>query len=161
MLIQLLLLAAVSSSGRTAAPNGPPRPIEAPACAIVTRVDVEDALGVRVSVGKEEIEGRSSNCDYAAGGGMVSITVQRLGAKPNLAVESAAMGKEIPQSVIREAPEFPLSFYLDIPEAGTQLHIITPNNEHLMVSILGFGEAPRVSGAAARMARRGLARLAR
>jgi hypothetical protein len=129
------------------------------ACSIVTRADVEDAIGRRVNDGQQEIQGRGSNCDYAAEGGLVSITIQKLAARPNLQVELAALKKEIPEGVVRNAPAFPRAFYFDIPDGGTQLHIVNDNNQHLMISILGFGEASQVSGAAAQLARRAMRRL--
>jgi hypothetical protein len=36
------------------------------------------------------------------------------------------------------------------PGAGTQLHIAKDNSQHLMISILGFGDASQVSSAIAR-----------
>jgi hypothetical protein len=132
---------------------------ELTACSIATRADIEDAIGRQVSNGKEEIQGRASTCDYAAKGGLVSITIQRLTNKPKLRVELAALRKEVPEGVIRNATGFPEAFYFDIPGGGTQLHIISGNNEHLMISILGFGEASQVSGAATQIARRAMKRL--
>ena len=45
------------------------------------------------------------------------------------------------------------------PGAGTQLHIAHNSSQHLMISILGFGEASHVSGAAAQIARKAMRRL--
>lgn len=159
MLIHLLLLATVPVTTPAAHPSRPAAPLQLSACSIVTKNDVEDAIGRQVNSGKEEFQPRASNCDYAAKGGMVSVTIERLTATPNLKVELAAMKKGIPESVVREAPDFPGAFYLDIPDAGTQLHIVNENNEHLMISILGFGDASQVSTAAAQIARRAMKRL--
>ena len=51
------------------------------------------------------------------------------------------------------------AFFLDIAGAGTQLHIVRGDRNYLLVSVLGFGEAARVSRAAERMARKALGRL--
>ena len=78
---------------------------------------------------------------------LVSITIQRLTAKPDLQLEIAVLKRELPEAVVRDAPGFPEAFYLDLPSAGTQFHIAKDNGQHLMISILGFGEALQVSGA--------------
>jgi hypothetical protein len=51
------------------------------------------------------------------------------------------------------------AFFLDIAGAGTQLHAIRDDRDYVMVSILGFGDAPAVSGAAERLARAALGRI--
>jgi hypothetical protein len=159
VLINLYLLAAVVATTPNSQMSRSIPPLELTACSIATRADVEDAIGRQVNNGKEEIQGRASTCDYAAKGGLVSITIQRLTDKPNLRVELAALKKEVPEGVIRNATDFPEAFYFDIPGGGTQLHIISDKNEHLMISILGFGEASQVSGAATQIARRAMRRL--
>jgi hypothetical protein len=158
VLINLVLLAAAATTQNPHVSRSIP-PLELTACSIATRADIENAIGRQVSNGKEEIQGRASTCDYSAKGGLVSITIQRLPQKPNLRVELAALKKEVPEGVIRDATGFPEAFYFDIPGGGTQLHIISASNEHLMISILGFGEASQVSGAATQIARRAMRRL--
>ena len=159
MLIPLYLLAASYAIPHNVSASRPLPPLPLTACSIVTRTDVEDAIVSRVSGGKEDSEGPVSSCDYAAKGGLVSITLQRLAATPDLAAEIAALKKLVPEGVVRNAAGFPQAFYFDIPGSGTQLHIINDSHEHLMISILGFGDAFQVSGAAERIARRALRRL--
>jgi hypothetical protein len=129
------------------------------ACEAVTRTDVEAAIGRRVRERQVDEEGPASTCEYSTKGGLISITIQRLQSKPNRAVEIAALKKEVGQGTVREAAEFSDAFYFDIPEAGTQLHLIDGSSSHVMVSILGLGEGPAVSGAASQLARKALARL--
>jgi hypothetical protein len=131
------------------------------ACDVVSRADVEDAVGRRVGEGSEETEGKSSTCEFGTRGGLVSITIQQLTAKPDLAREVAALRKEMGEGTVRPAEGFDTAFYFDIPEAGTQLHVVDGSSTHLMVSILGMGEGPQVSGAADRLARKALAKLVR
>jgi hypothetical protein len=120
---------------------------------------VEEAVGRSVNDGDEETLGRASTCHYATKGGLISITLQRLTAKPDLQVEIAALKGELPKAVVRDAPGFPEAFYLDLADAGPQLHIAKDNSQHLMISILGFGDASQVSGAAAQIARKAMRRL--
>jgi len=128
------------------------------ACSIVTRADVEQAIGLRVGDGIEEIQGETSTCDYGTKTGLISITIQKLTNKPDLKKEIFALTKEIPEGAARNAPGFPEAFYLDIPDAGTQLHIVNGGFQHLMISILGFGDASKVSGVAAQIARKAMRR---
>ena len=159
MLLPIYLLTALSSIPQTQPSTHPIAWARATACTVVTKAEVEDAIGHRVNDPTEQTEGRSSNCDYAVKGGLVSITIQRLTAKPDLQAEIAAMKKEIPEGVVRNAPEFPQACYLDIPGAGTQLHLISDNNQHLMISILGFGDPSEVSAAAVQLARKAIHRM--
>jgi hypothetical protein len=59
------------------------------ACSVVTAAEVERTLGRHFARGNEETRGTDSTCDYASGNGQVSITLQRLRAPVNLAVEIA------------------------------------------------------------------------
>ena len=159
MLLPIYLLIALSSIPQTQPVTHPVTSNRATACAVVTKADVEEAIGRRVNDPTEETAGRSSNCDYAIKGGLVSITIQRLTAKPDLQAEIAALKKEIPEGVVRNSSDFPQACYLDIPGAGTQLHIISNNNQHLMISILGLGDPSEVSAAALQLARKAIARM--
>jgi hypothetical protein len=154
-----MLVSALSTETRNVPAKRSFTPHPLTACALVTRADVEDAIGHPIRDGSEETEGRVSTCDYSAKSGMVSVTVQRLTAKPDLHAEIAALKKQIPEGVVRAADGFTDAFYFDLPGAGTQLHILDGGSAHLMISILGFGDAPQVSGAAAQIAGKAMRRL--
>jgi hypothetical protein len=157
--VAFLLLWLLSGETRVAPPKRAFIPHRLTACAVVTRADVEQAIGRAVDAGNEGIDGAASTCDYAGGGGLVSITVQRLAAKPDHAVEIASLKKEMPDGAERAAPGFADAFFWDLPGAGTQLHVLNGDREHVMVSILGFGGAPAVASAAERIARKAISRL--
>jgi hypothetical protein len=159
VLILLLLLSSLSTETKNLPAKRSFAPQSLTACALVTRADVEGAIGRQVGDGSEESEGPASTCDYSGKFGMVSFTIQRLTAKPDLQAEIAALKKKIPQGVVREANGFTNAFYFDLPGAGTQLHILDGGSAHLMISILGFGDAPEVSGAAAQIAGKAIRRL--
>ncbi len=130
------------------------------ACAAVTRAEVEEALGQAVGRGREETAGMESSCDYAAGNGQVTVTLQRLAAKLDLPFEMRSLKAVAPEGRVREAAGVgTLAFFLDIPGAGTQLHVLRGEREYLMVSVLGFGEAEHVAAAAEAMARKALGRM--
>jgi len=126
----------------------------------VTAADLEGALGRRFGRGQEESHGPESTCDYGAGKGQVSITIQRLSAKLDIAAEIESLKQSIPESTVRMMTGLgSTAFFLDIDGAGTQLHVIREQRDCLMVSILGFGNAAEVSAAAERIARAALGRI--
>ena len=155
----ILLLAAAGSTPAVKAPQRVPAKALG-ACSAVTTGDVERALGLAFGRGQEEAHGADSTCDYAAGGGQVSITVQRLAAKLDVPAEMRAMQQTIEGASVREAKGIgTVGFYLDIAGAGTQLHVIRGERDYVMVSVLGFGDAAAVSRAAEQLARAALGRL--
>ena len=126
----------------------------------MTAADLESALGRRFGRGQEESHGAESTCDYGAGNGQVSITVQRLSAKLDIPAEIESLTKSIEDSSVRMISGLgSTAFYLDIAGAGTQLHVIRDDRDYVMVSILGFGDAAQVSPAAERLARAALGRI--
>jgi len=130
------------------------------ACSAVTAADVERALGRRFGPGQEESHGAESTCDYGAGNGQVSITIQRLNAKVDIATEIESLKGSIPESTVRMTSGLgSAAFFLDIARAGTQLHAIRDDRDYVMVSILGFGDAAAVSTAAERLVRAALGRI--
>jgi hypothetical protein len=130
------------------------------ACSAVTPADLEHALGRRFGRGQEESRGGESTCDYGAGKGQVSITIQRLAAKVDVGAEVESLKKSIPDSSVRMISGLVgTALFLDIAGAGTQLHVIRGDRDYVMVSILGFGDASVVSAAAEEIARTALARL--
>ena len=154
-MLSLLLFLAAARGGLPATS----RPVKAVgACSAVTAADVERALGRRFVRGNEETRGADSTCDYVSGNGQVSITMQRLRAPVDLELEIASLVKDVEDSSVRLAPEFG-GFFLDIAGAGTQLHAIRGDREYVMISILGFGNAPQVSIAAERLVKIALGRL--
>jgi hypothetical protein len=126
----------------------------------VTKADVVKALGLAVERGEEQADESVSTCSYSRQHGLVSITLQRLQKKLNIEAEIAALKASIPDSTIRGADGLgERAFFLDMPGAGTQLYVIHGDSDFLMVSVLGFGEASRVSPAAESLARKALGRL--
>ncbi len=126
----------------------------------MTAADLERALGLGFGRGQEESRGAESTCDYGAGNGQVSITIQRLSAKLNIPAEIESLKESIPESTVRMSSGLgSTAFFLDIAGAGTQLHVIRDDRDYVMVSILGFGDAAAVSAAAERMARAALGRI--
>jgi hypothetical protein len=156
----LVLLFAAAVSTRPVVVQRPAPSKALGACSAVTAADLERALGRRFGHGQEESHGAESTCDYGAGNGQVSITIQRLNAKLNIPAEIESLKESIPESTVRMSSGLgSTAFFLDIAGAGTQLHVIRDDRDYVMVSVLGFGDAAQVSATAERLARAALGRI--
>jgi hypothetical protein len=130
------------------------------ACTAVTRADVELALGRRVDTGVEEQSGSRSTCDYTSSFGQVTITIQKLDRAVDVKSVMSDLMEALPGTIARPAASIGIhAFFLDIDKAGTQLHVMRGERDHLLVSILGFGAPSEVSRAAAALAKTALDRL--
>jgi len=153
------LLAATSHT-----PNAVPPPASAlkthSACTAVTKADIEAALGRPVSGGVEHRGDAQSTCDYEGGDGEVTIALIHSSDKLDADAEIADLKKLLPEGVVRDATGFGArAFFVDIPSAGTQLHVLRGDHDYLMVSVLGFGGPAQVSDAVMGIARKALDRL--
>jgi hypothetical protein len=89
---------------------------------------------------------------------MVTVTVQRLREEINFAAEIGSVRAAMPEAKIRPAAGLGgRAVFVDLARAGTQLHVVRQGDVYVMISVLGFGEAAEVSGAAETLARRVLA----
>ena len=130
------------------------------ACAAVTRTDVEEALGRYVDKGTEQSDSLQSTCDYAGKNGVVTVQIHRLSAELNIPSEIEQLKAALPGATVRETEGMGShAFFLDIPNAGTQLHVIRGSEYYVLVSVLGFGDAAKVTGAVESIGRKVLARL--
>jgi hypothetical protein len=152
-----VLLLLFDATVRSVPPRTPAAERELAACTAVTRADVEIALGRKLGRGEEANANGSSTCDYSGGGGQVTVTMQHLGAAPDLDQEKQALKTEFPDSTLRDITvEGANAFFVDMRGAGTLLYLIRGGHDYVMVAILGFGEPETVSSAALKLARMAL-----
>ena len=124
------------------------------ACDVVTKPDVEEALGRHLLEAGWQVQSTHERCDYRAEGGQVTIRLEHSIAVLDAKTEFTALKKTFPGSRARDlagmgAP----AMLLDLPNAGTQVFVIDGEHHYLLVSILGFGDPARVSKAAEQLAR--------
>jgi hypothetical protein len=156
----LAFLLAASTHSSKAAPAPATLPKTETACTIVIKADIEAALGRSVSNPVEHREAAQSTCDYTDRGAEVTIALVHSNDALDAEAEVAELKKILPQGAVREATGVGTrAFFVDIPHAGAQLHVLRGEHDYLMVSILGFGDPAEVSDAALRIARKALARL--
>jgi hypothetical protein len=146
----------------TPRPTQPVAPKVLMACDVVTKPDVELALGRHLLEAGWQVRSTRERCDYQAAGGQVTIRLENSSVALDPRTEFAALKNTFPGSQARElqglgAP----AMLLDLPEAGTQVFVIDGEHRYLLVSILGFGDPGRVSQAAERLAREAFKRTSR
>ena len=124
------------------------------ACSAASKAVIEEALGHPLSNGKEQKSDSGSLCQYEGNGGQVTILLQHASDKLDIPEEIHNLQTTFPNATIREAPGLgKRAVFLDMPDIGTQLHVIRGDFDYLMVSVLGFGDAQHVGPAAEKIAR--------
>lgn len=160
LLSSLSLVLLLSSNSPSAIPV---RPIELraeTACSAATKADIEEALGRSVANGRESRTDEGSVCSYVGAGGEVTVLLQHASAKLDVPEEIRNLKASFPNATMREAPGLgKRAVFLDMPDIGTQLHVIRGDYDYLMISVLGFGDAVRVTPAVEKIARKALDRL--
>jgi len=158
MLASLTLLFLLSSrSPSVSSGTTPLRPLTA--CAAAPRADVEEALGHALTNGKEQKAGNGSVCQYDGDGGQVTILLQHATDKLDVDAEIRNLQATFPDATMREASGLgKRAVFLDMPDIGTQLHVIRGDYDYVMVSVLGFGDASRAAPVAEKIARHILVR---
>jgi hypothetical protein len=161
MLSSLSLLMLLASNSPSAMPARPALALRAEtACSAATKADVEEALGHTVSNGKETRTDTGTVCSYVGAGGEVTVLMQHAAARLDVPEEIRNLKESFPNATMREAPGIgKRAVFLDMPDIGTQLHVIRGDYDYLMISILGFGDATRVAPAVEKIARKALDRL--
>jgi hypothetical protein len=153
------LLTTAAHIPNAVAPPASPLKTES-ACTVVTKAEIEAALGRTVSMGVEHKRAAQSICDYTEGDGAITIALVHSDEKLDAEAEITELKELLPQGALREtAGAGKRAYFLDIPHAGTQLHVLRGEHDYVMVSVLGFGGPAQVSEAAMRIARIALDRL--
>ena len=124
------------------------------ACGAITRAQVEAATGLGFATGVEEYSKTGSTCSYESGPAVVTISTQQLEAELDLKAELRNLTEAIPGSTIREVKGIAERAYaMEIPGAGTQLHVLPAARVYVLISVLGVGDAGRSFDAALRLGR--------
>jgi hypothetical protein len=90
----------------------------------------------------------------------VTVTIRRIETPIDLQAEAEGLKELIAGSTLRTLDAAGgRGFYLRIPEAGAQLYMVK-DDRFVLVSILGFGEADEVYGAARELASKAIGKAA-
>jgi len=105
-------------------------------CSAITHEDVERAVGRVVARGFEENVKGQSTCDFVGKTGIVSVAIHDIDGPVSLQAQQRDIREAIPGAKIRPAAQ---GFFVNIPDAGTQLHVLASAHKYVIVSVLGFG----------------------
>ena len=146
----VVALAAVTSV--TASAQGKPPGQGADACSLVSKAEIEGALGLRLAGGvkypKMQSSGVLSSCDYATpGGGQVGVLIRRNATKYVAGTEKAEFEKQ--GMKLRYTTGLGASaFFIDMFGMGTGLGIFRGDYDYVQPTAMGTGgtEASRSDG---------------
>lgn len=152
-LLSAVLFFSTSSAAPAAINPQTSAPGMAVTCGAVTRAQIEAATGLLFSNGTAEQSKFSSICSYSSGDVEVEISIQHLTQPLNLPAELERLRTDFPGSELHEVTGIAEHAYaLEIPEAGTQLHVLPGDREYFMVSVLGLNAGHHGFDAAAKIA---------
>ncbi len=130
------------------------------ACETISAEEVAQAAGVRVGNAQEESDSAGSTCEFASGGGHVTVALRHSPAKLDVDGEIKSIHVSLPHAKLRDVNGIGTrAFFFDMDTAGTQLNVLRGDHDYLLVSMLGFGDAEHVSGAVVKIARLAIGRL--
>jgi len=161
LLISSLSLLFLASSNPSALPARPIVELRAQtACAAAPKAEIEEALGHTLSNGRESRTDTGTLCSYVGAGGEVTVLLQHATAKLDVPAELKNLKDSFPNATMRDVQGIgKRAVFLDMPDIGTQLHVIRGDYDYLMISVLGFGDATRVAPAVEKIARKAIDRL--
>lgn len=152
-LLSAVLFFSTSSVAPQAIAPQPSRSAVVTTCGEVSRPQIEAAIGLLLADASEEQSKFSSTCRYSAGDVEVTISIQHLTESLNLPAELARLRQDFPGSELHEVTGIAEHAYaLEIPDAGTQLHVLPGEREYFMVSVLGLYAGHHGFDAAAKIA---------
>lgn len=153
-MIATVILSMALASTTKATVSAPVQMAPVAACDTVTRSQVEAALGRVLKEESEKYSKLSCIRDFSVGDVEVRISIQHLTAPLNVAAELADLQKSVPEAKLWEVAGLNgRAFALEIPDAGTQLHVLSNDQEYMMVSVLGVTDDDHGYGAAMKIAR--------
>ncbi len=147
-----LLLFYSATTGVATSPATPTLPVAT--CSAIGKAQVETALGQSLEAAAPEFSKLESICDYTTGDVAIRIALQHLQQPLDLRAELATLKTAFPGSTITDVKGVGArAIALQVPEAGTQLHVLQGERDYLLVSVMGLGEGPRSFEVAAKLAR--------
>jgi len=126
-------------------------------CQVVAHQEVQQAFKRMFAKGTED----ANSCEYTAiGDQTVAIKMQHSARKLDVQAEMLTLRKAFPEARMRDAAGLgTAAFFLDLPGIGTQLFVIRGDHDFLLVSVMGLGEAKKISNPTRQIAKLALDRL--
>jgi len=160
-LILLLTLGTVAGA-LDAAPQAKPTPTVNPlgACGLVTKAEIEQAIGTAIGNGVPHQARKDAVCAYAnSKGNKVNIFMSRSLDKRNLNTLVAEAKMAMPQAKVREFPGLgDKALMVEHPNGGTMLSVYR-GGDVLVVSVYGIANSAKAEAAVEKIARKAFKRL--
>ena len=158
LIVTFLMCSSCAVVGQTS-PTAPAEPPDA--CALLSRLDVQDAAGIPVGAGVSRLRTATlTSCSFAGErGGRLAVLVRTAPTGDWVSEQAGRMKRGIRFGTYREVPGIgDRSFLYDMRGAGGVLCVFGAGY-YLQVSLFRLGEESRISAALEKLARSALARL--
>ena len=158
----LLLLTLWLFGGAThAAPQAKPNPTAKPpsACAIISKAEIEQAIGTTLGKGVGRQVHEADVCEYSnAKGNKVNIFVSHAQGKRDLSTLVAEAQKSLPEAMIREFPGLGEKALLVTDSRGGTMLSVYRGGDSLVVSVYGMGNRAQARAAVEKIAKKAFSR---
>ena len=136
-------------------PTAMPRSV----CALVTKAEIEQAIGTTIGKGMAGKAGKDDVCAYTnSKGTKVKIVISRSQAKRDLTSLVDKAKKALPNAKVREFPGLgEKALLVEIPKGDTMLSVYR-GGDALVVSVNGIGEGAKAHAAVEKIARKAFSR---
>jgi hypothetical protein len=158
----ILLLSLWTVAGAIdAAPQAKPNPTlnRFGACALVTKAEIEQAIGTTIGNGVPHKAGQNNDCVFEnSKGNKVVIIMNRSLEKRNLKTLVAEAQKALPQAKVREFPGIgDKALLVEYPDGRTMLSVYR-GGDVLVVSVYGIANRARADAVVEKIARKAFSR---
>jgi hypothetical protein len=157
----LLLVLWIFGGAIYAAQQAKPNPTAKPrsACAIVTKAEIEQAIGTALGKGMPQTAGLADGCAYEnPKGNKVEIVISRSRGKYDLSTLADAARKRLPNAKVREFPGLgEKALLVEYPKGGTMLSVYR-GGDSLVVSVYGIGNSAKAEAAVEKIAQKAFSR---
>lgn len=158
--ILFLMLGVLAGAINAAQQPQPPQRVEPfVPCTLVTKADIEQAIGTPVGYGVPQMTAREDVCAYSnPNGTTVKISVYRSQNKRNLSTLADGARKALPNATVRELPGLgEKALLVEYPKGGTMLSVYR-GGDALVVMVYGIANGAKADAAVEKIARKAFSR---
>lgn len=153
----LWIFGGTMNAAQQAKPNPAPKPLGA--CALVTKAEIEQAIGTAIGNAVPHLEGKTDVCTYQnPKGNKVEIVVSRSQLKRNFSTLVDEAQKALPNAKVQDFPGLgEKALLVDYPKGDTLLSVYR-GGDALVVSVSGIANGAKADAAVEKIARRAFKR---
>jgi hypothetical protein len=157
LILMLWTLGGAINAAQQTKPN--PTAMPRSVCALVTKAEIEQAIGTTIGNGVAGKAGKDDVCAFAnSKGTKVNIVISRSHAKRDLTNLVDEAKKALPNAKVREFPGLgEKALLVEIPKGDTMLSVYR-GGDALVVSVNGIGEGAKAHAVVEKIARKAFSR---